>query len=461
VIGVVLAGLSLGNWLGGRIADRRPGRSTLSVLYLASAIASGVILVLQRSLDSIAAPISWPAILQTLWLVSLLFFLPSVLLGSVTPMIVKLSLSSLDATGRVVGRIQAAASLGSILGVFATGFFLISVFGTQAVVAGVTIALLALAVLSNPPWEATSKAAQGVAANVGITAAVVLVLAIGLTATYNGPCVEESNYYCIRVDTTPEGYKELSLDLLIHGVVSPRNPAQPIYPYEQLYAEMVDAKYGHKRPVSAFAIGGGTYTFPQYLERYHHGHTIVAEIDKDVTKVAHEQFGLRDSPGIENIQKDARPVLEDRPKSELYDMVLGDAFGDIAIPYHLTTKEFNQLVASHLKPDGIYLVNVVDGIHYDFLRAYMKTLSQTFPYVQLQVTPGQAATGEQDTFVVAASKQPLPQLRTTVPAAQFQQFMAERSAITLTDDHTPVDQLLAPVFRQRLQTKADTETPGA
>ena len=91
--------------------------------------------------------------LQVLWLTALLFFLPSVLLGTITPMIVKLSLSSLDVTGRVVGPIQAAATLGSILGVFATGFVLISAFGTRPVVAGVTVALLALAVSSNPFWE--------------------------------------------------------------------------------------------------------------------------------------------------------------------------------------------------------------------------------------------------------------------------------------------------------------------
>ena len=87
---------------------------------------------------------------------------------------------------------------------------------------------------------------------------------------------------------------------------------------------------------------------------------------------------------------------------------------------------------------------------------------QTFPFVQLQVTPGQAATGEQDTFVVVASKSPLPRLPTTVPPDQFKRFMSERDAVTLTDDHTPVDQLLAPVFRQRLQSKAGEDvTPGA
>src|SRR5436190_9485570 len=83
VIGVVLAGISIGNWLGGRVADTRPGRTILSYEYLASAVAAGLILVLSRNLSSIAAPGSWPAGLQVLWLAALLFFLPAVLLGMV------------------------------------------------------------------------------------------------------------------------------------------------------------------------------------------------------------------------------------------------------------------------------------------------------------------------------------------------------------------------------------------
>jgi MFS family permease len=150
VIGVVLAGLSLGSWVGGRIADRRPGRSVLSLQFLLSALAAALILVFESNLDSVAAPFTWPQIWQVIWLSSVVFFLPSVLVGTVTPMIVKLSLNSLDVAGRVVGRIRAAAELGAIVGVFTTGFVLIEAFGTRSIVAGVAIVLALLGVLSNP-----------------------------------------------------------------------------------------------------------------------------------------------------------------------------------------------------------------------------------------------------------------------------------------------------------------------
>jgi MFS family permease len=152
VIGVVLAGLSLGSWLGGKLADARPGRSLLSLLFLLSAGASALVLVFDNDLDAVAAPFTWPTIWQVLWLSTLVFFLPSVLIGMVTPMIVKLSLSSLEVTGRVVGRIRGAAELGGIIGVFLTGFVLISAFGTRSIVACVAIMLAALGIAANPLW---------------------------------------------------------------------------------------------------------------------------------------------------------------------------------------------------------------------------------------------------------------------------------------------------------------------
>jgi spermidine synthase len=455
VIGVVLAGISLGNWLGGRVADTRPGRTILSYEYLAAAIAAGLILVLSRNLASVAAPGSWPAGLQVLWLAALLFFLPAALLGMVTPMIVKLSLSSLDETGRVVGRIQAAASAGAIVGVFAAGFFLISAFGTRAVVADATIALLMLAVASNPFWEELPARAARSAAAVGGGALVVTLVVAGLLTTYTAPCTRESDYYCIRVDNVENGaYRQLSLDVLVHGIVSVKDPTQLVYPYERLYGEVVDAKFKRGRPVDAFAIGGGTYTFPRWLERYHRGHTLVAEIDPEVTQVNREELGLRDTPAIRTINEDARPVLRDRPKGDRYDLVLGDAIGDIAVPYHLVTREFNELVKDHLKPGGLYLVNVVDGIHHDFLRSYIKTLMQTFPYVRMIVTPGGAA-GQQNTFVIVASMQAPPRTKEMSSPARLASFLTERDTTTLTDDHAPVDQLLAPVFRKRMHEHID------
>ena len=460
VIGVILAGLALGNWIGGRIADFRPGRTTLSMLYLGCAASTALILLFARDVDAFAAPSSWSAILQVLWVTVIMFFVPSVMLGTPTPMIVKLSLSSLDATGRVVGRIQAAATAGSILGVFLTGFALITWFGTRSIVAGVVVLLLLLAALSHPYLTDRSRVFAAIRRQpaLAVVPAVVLVGALGLAMSAESKCVKESSYYCIDVKTNALGNMELRLDLLIHGLYDPRNPTELIYPYERLYQSVTEAAFPRGKDITAFQIGGGAYSFPRYLEANYDARTLVSEIDPEVTNVVRKYFDLKDSPEIEIVHEDARLALNDLPKDRTFDLVLGDAFNDIAVPYHLTTKEFNENVAEHLSPRGLYLVNVIDGKDYDFLRSFMATLDDTFDNVGLMSVPGQPVQGERATFVVVAGNRPLPRMRTIVTGdAQLRPFLEEKETVELTDDHVPVDQLLAPVFGDSLQHAAGEE----
>ena len=135
--------------------------------------------------------------------------------------------------------------------------------------------------------------------------------------------------------------------------------------------------------------------------------------------------------------------------------MLGDAFNDIAVPYHLTTKEFNEMVADHLSPARHLPINVVDGRDYDFLRSFMKTLTKTFPNVGLMTVPGQPVQGERATFVVVAGKATLPRLQTIVGRRRLQPFFQEKDTVELTDDHVPVDQLLAPVYGDSLEEHED------
>jgi hypothetical protein len=424
------------------------------MLYLGAAATSALILFFARDVDAFTAPTSWPAILQVLWITALMFFIPSVVLGMPTPMLVKLTLPSLDSTGRVVGDVQAAATAGSILGVFLTGYFLISWFGTRAIVAGVVVVLLLLAAFSHPYLTDTSRVALAVRSQpaYAIVPVVVLAGALSLAMTADSRCLKESNYFCIDVGPDATGLnRELRLDLLIHGIVNPDNPAELIYPYEKLYQQVTEASFPRGERISSFQIGGGTYSFPRYLAANYQADSVVAEIDPEVTEVNRSHLGLRDSPEIEIVHEDARLALRERPGDERYDLVLGDAFNDIAVPYHLTTKEFNEMVADHLTERGIYLINVVDGRDYDFLRSFMKTLTGTFQNVGLMTVPGQAVQGERATFVVAASRAPLPRIQTLVGLDRLTPFFEEKETVELTDDHVPVDQLLAPVYGDSLE----------
>ena len=448
IIGVVIGGVSLGNYLGGRLADRWPTRSTLSLVYLAAVAASLIMLGLVHSITSLELPSSAPAFLQVLWLTTVLFFVPSTILGAPTPVLSRMSLQSVDHTGRVVGRIQAAASLGSVVGAFLTGFLLIPVVGVRLIVVGVAAVLFALALVAHPWWRRRRAYELG-------SLAAVIVTAGALSVGSHGGCVKESAYYCIKVlESTDHTQRELILDHLVDSQVNLADPSVPVYEYEKLYAQVIDFNFPHDLPLDAFQIGGGGYTFPRYLDKNFQASTLVAEIDPGVTDVARTYLRFRDTLGIEIVHDDARRVLRSLPSSRTFDLVLGDAFNDYEVPYQLTTREFHRLVAAHLKPGGLYLLNVIDGVNFDFLRSEIRTLRQTFPYVALVAVPGTLPPGNHDrsTFVVVAGKRAPRGLEPTIPASTLSEFMAYGDSVVLTDDHAPVDQLLAPVFSQALTT---------
>ena len=131
IIGVVLAGISLGAYLGGKIADRYPQLATLGWLLFLSGVCAFAISPMIHLVGG--ARFYTPLMIQILIITSIVFFLPSCLLGMISPVVVKLALQNLERTGNIVGRIYAFSTLGSILGTFATGFFLISWMGTRSV----------------------------------------------------------------------------------------------------------------------------------------------------------------------------------------------------------------------------------------------------------------------------------------------------------------------------------------
>jgi spermidine synthase len=183
-----------------------------------------------------------------------------------------------------------------------------------------------------------------------------------------------------------------------------------------------------------------------------------------VTEVAYDWLGLQPDTEIVTYNQDARLFLE-QPPSRQYNLIMGDAFNDFSVPYHLTTYEFNQRVRAWLAPGGLYMVNIVDAGSADFLRAYTHTLRQSFPYVYL--TPTSAAWRESPrmTFVLVATDQPLDRAKLASLTAgdddsrlaeqmfsptELEQFLAAGEQVMLTDRYAPVDQLLAPVVRGEL-----------
>jgi len=379
-------------------------------------------------------------------------------LGTISPIVAKLAVRDLAETGSTVGKIYASGALGSIVGTFATGFVLISWFGTHVIVWGVTLVLLALGLvfILGGRWKPLLLSAVIVAGGS------VLLFSQGWL---RGPCTRETDYFCIKVreeDKGGEPVRVLILDRLVHSYTSLNDPTKLVYGYEQIYAEATAYQAQRDKHLRALFIGGGGYTFPKYMEAVYPGSDVhVVEIDPGVTQVAHAMLGLKPDTSIVSYNEDARLFLEQKP-GEVYDLILGDAFNDFSVPYHLTTLEFNQRVRAWLADDGLYMVNLIDGPRGDFLRAYTHTLRQTFRHVYLAPTSESWRQASRTTFVLIATDTPLELVafetidagngvplfaRRVLGEEAVRALLAEGRVVMLTDQYAPVDQMLAPVYR--------------
>ena len=469
IIGVVLAGISVGNYLGGLTADRFPSRTTLGLILLGAGAFAIIILPL---IEVASAAFTSLAILLRIVLLTAVLFLPvSLILGMVTPVVIKLHLRELARTGNVVGRFYAVSTAGSILGVFLTGFVLIQWIGTRPIVLSVAIFLFGMALLFGDLWKVRFKLPA-------LAAIAIVGLFTGLSFTLgwvDSDCQEESNYFCIKVrEREIEGHRvrTLTLDQLLHSYVAMDDPTFLVYGYEKVTADFAALQYfrgvgaGSEPPLAALFIGGGGYTMPRLVEEEYPDATVeVIEIDPVVTEVAHSYLGLPRSTSIVTYNLDARIKLPDLPRGR-YDMVVGDAFNDFSVPYHLTTLEFNQQVRELLRPGGLFVVNIVDNLDTGrFLRAYVNTLGRTFDHVYIVRDDDlwEEDSRSNSTYVVvgtdrAVTRQDLSRAANDVspgrdapvsrfmPEDVFDRWFEQDDPILLTDDYVPADQLIAPLY---------------
>jgi len=465
VIGVVLAGMSVGNFVGGVVADRFASRRALALIFMAGGVSSLSILVLTHSIEGVTFGLSF--LPRIVFSIAVIFFLPSFVLGMVSPMVVKLALANLEHSGHTVGTIYASSTVGSIVGTFTTGFWLISWLGTRRIVWLVSGILLLTGLLI----AAGDRSRRRVAVVVSSALAIAFFGAIGagwVSGKYRAPCDVESNYYCIRVfEAGNDGHsaRVLMLDRLIHSYVVPDDPRALDYGYEHAYSDLTEAQAIGRDRIDTLFLGGGGYTFPRYVEAVYPTSTIdVVEIDPAVTATAYERLGLPRTSRIRSFNQDARMFLTEWIDPRRYDFVYGDAFNDLSIPYHLTTVEFNRIIARRLKPDGVYLTNIIDRFEGgEFLKAEANTLRAVFPHVYVFGRGDAFLPFDRNTYVIMASRQPLsrerfdaitsrtdPSSRTTpLSESRLSAYLTSGRALTLTDDFVPVDQLLARLFVER------------
>lgn len=460
IIAVVLAGFSIGHWIGGRIAEQPASLAQRNVAWslLFAGISCAGSLVLIRVLSGAIINAGLGPVSTILLLTTALFFLPSLFVGIPSPALTKLAIDeNTETMGRTIGAFYAAGAAGSIIGTLAAGFVFISWLGTIGTIQFVSAAYLIMAAsLFSLQWK-TEKIKSGLAPTL---VAVVMVLFLALTGqsvlAFRSNCDVESDYYCIRIVDLERQIgipaRSMILDHLEHGVNVEDRPGVLLAPYVEAQDSLARLHTQDRPKIRAFFIGGGAYTLPRaWLAGNRENEIHVAEVDPEVTRAARKRLWLPKSQHLIIVHEDARRALNNH-EGDRFDVIVGDAFHDISVPQHLVTKEFFSLVRTRLKRDGIYLMNIVDHLRRPRLvLSVVESLKISFPVVEVWKS-NQA--GERATFVVVAAFRPTPQSRVAssvtrgqaydrVPVDTLTTLRSQLEPFALTDNYAPVDRLIA------------------
>jgi spermidine synthase len=453
VIGIALAAIAYGTWLGGRLADRYDPRLLLAPALLLGAIATAVTLPLVRWGGELLRGGSAPAVLL---LAGLAVFLPAFLLSTITPLTVKLQLGDLRRTGEVVGRLSSFGTLGAITATLGTGFVFVAAMPSSWIVITLAVVLAAAGFglgwwlhRKNPDLKLPGKPrTRAAVVTIGLVGA-------GLGATAPTPCDVETAYHCARVDddASRAGGRTLILNSARHSYVDLNDPTHLEFAYTQWLGALIDVAKTGGAPIDALHLGGGGFTMPAYVAATRPGSDqLVLELDGGLVDLDERDLGLKTGPQLRVRVGDARVGLAAQQTAR-YDYVIGDAFGHLVVPWHLATREMAADISRVLRPGGVYAQNVIDYPPNRFIRAEVATVAAVFPYVAL-VAPQAALDGKTGSnFVIVASKSALPldEIKLHLDLVDQPVQLLSGAALAgfidgarvLTDDYAPVDQLLA------------------
>ncbi len=463
IIGVVLAGIALGNFIGGLIADRWPSQHVLAGTLFVGGMGAMSILLLVEILEARVAFNSLGLVERILAETFTVFFVPVLILGMISPQVIRLAVTDLGQSGRISGEVYAWSTAGAIGGTFLTGWFLVSALGVHVLVFCFALVILLIAFVIGRCWRYPMR--------FGILAIIAIASIIGLQmrGSLQSRCTLETNYFCIRVGDEVRSVgpvKTLVLDHLVHSYVKLDDPTYLGYVHEQVQAEI--AQYATLRDGSSriLVIGGGGYTYPRWVEaKLPTAKVEVVEIDPSVTQVAYDYLNLSRATRIVSHNMDGRQFVQDLAPKASYSLVVQDAVNDLSVPYHIMTREYNDRVRELLKADSIYLLTVIDLFNDgQLLRSAVRTMKLTFPSVQLLAAGPAWESGGANVWIIAGSTQGLdiPALKsllaangisdvriTEMPPNLLEEYVANGPRIILTDEYAPVDNLIAILFRTR------------
>ena len=490
LIGVVLTGLMIGYWLGGTLADRAPAPTLLVATMGLGALLVLLIPIVDRPVLEWVVRWDPGPRLDPLVAAVVLFGPASVVLAATTPIAVRLSAQSLARLGRTSGALFSISTAGSIVGTFLTAFFLIPELGTNQLLAAAAAALAVVALAIALAERALPVAGALVVLVVAAVAATTILAPSGggeLSAVEaenwspvsrsrddlrNAPPQSEdladviysrdTQYHRLSV-TESDGVRYLRFDNSWQSAIRVADPRETMFTYTD-YLNLGLAYAPQARRTLFVGLGGGTATrrmladFPQLTAD-------AVELDPEVIRVAKRYFSLPDDPRLTLTAEDGRRFLTDTDKK--WDLIVIDAFFADAIPFHLTTSEFMDVLRDRLTPGGVVVTNIIGSLTGDrskLFRSMYRTYSTSFASVAVHPVgsvPGVVDDETSRNIILVAGENAAParaeletrwktlnagrrdpvDLRAAI-RGRYEATIPFRDVPTLTDDFAPTDHLL-------------------
>lgn len=454
VIGIILLSSSLGNYIGGKIADRNKKlNEILKMVLVISGILILAIPMIQSTIIEVIKELNMDIRIGAIISTILLFFSPNLFLGFLIPIVLKIKLTNFEESGNITGRTYAISTLGGIVGTFIGGFFLVPHFGSIQILIGLPIFLFILSfVLDN---------------KLSLKGNIVQIIAIILSVIY---IVLSSNSNEINAKKVLEGQLNTSVSydtqydrVLIRNIDYNGIPVRIMnvgigfesisYIAENMkyelfsdYLKAYDLMFKSKNNINnCLMIGGAGYAYPKYYISHYLDKTLdVVEIDGEVTNLAKEFFYLDDlfedydlnnNNRLNLITDDGRTFLNTNNKK--YDAIMNDAFSGETPAKTLTTLEAAKLIKNSLNDDGLYLTNIIgsiEGNNSKFLKAEVNTLKQVFKNVYV-ISLNTLDKNAKANYMVICTDQ-------DIPFDNVVQLDILPNEIILTDNYAPIDTLI-------------------
>ena len=455
LIGVILVSISIGGYLGGWLADKRSDFGLLGWLLAGAGIMTLLIPAIHSLLGQSSGTSS--LIMGPLVVSVVLFAIPGVLLGAVSPASVRLysKLQSDTHVGFAAGTISMVGSLGSFVGTFASGFYLLGAFGVKSIFLGSGILLILLAGVAF--WLETKKPLDQIPVWISALIAGTIGSISNVAAQENVIFEQESFYHKIRVVEQGHGpfaQRYLELDNTTEGGMEVES-GDIVLGYQKFW-QVPLLKSGMKVDRALF-LGAGAFGMPEAVsKKWPSADVEVVEIDPNVIEVGKRFFKLSEFPRVTAHADDARRFLRLTASDKKYDMIFGDAYNGVqAIPVHLASQEFFQLVEDRLSPTGIFVMNVISAVEGEkaaLLAGMITTLKEVFPHVA--VCASHLSRRQAQNVILVASQdnwEPLFMKMEYTPGSLEDQltqgYVPElrlpKGGVVFTDDHNPVDAIIA------------------